>query len=125
MDLTKPYVLYTKQGWESMACVKLRSQFDRECKEWKQEDTSFRIRADAYGDGAISYPMDIDWFSEKAYFWALRSAIFVWACAILTVLVRLAGCAFGPKWFNAIPVLWVAATVAVAFGVYADVQAMK
>merc|ERR1712129_500810 len=34
MDLTKPYVLYTKQGWESMACVKLRSQFDRECKEW-------------------------------------------------------------------------------------------
>jgi len=69
--------------------------------------------------------MDLEWFAPEAYAWTLASALFVWSCAIVMVLLQWHGAAFGWNWLNNPVVLMVAASVSIAFAVYADFSAMK
>jgi len=130
MDITKRYVLYTKVGWETMACVKPKFQFDRECQ---YDDTGEHAHTLEFckpdkspPEGEISYLLDLDWFAGQAYPYVLRSALVVWACAIVVMLLRVTAMFAGDlqEWFDDPAVLLVMAAVAVVFGLYSDVRAM-
>jgi len=129
MDISKEYCLYTKVGWETMACVKPKFQFDTECNfndpGVDARDVDLCKPDKSPPEGETAYPMDIDWFSGEAFFYCLRSAIFVWACAFLTVILRGVGSYAGWEWVNSPALLTVSAFVAVAWGVVADMRAMR
>merc|ERR1712129_638852 len=83
MDLSVSYCLYTKQGWETMACVKPLHQFNWEATRHPAQQIP-EVHADEV-DGVISCPLDMAWVSGPAYMWAWRATGVVWAGAFATV----------------------------------------
>jgi len=122
MDLTLEYCLYVKDGWDKMACVKPKAQF-----EWDSRPEGQAKKDSDAGSVAetLPYVMDLDWFAPEAYLWTLKSTLLVWGCTLLTVMLRLLGTAFGWNWVNKPVVLMVATGVAGAIAMYADFKAMK
>jgi len=120
MDLTLEYCLYTKKGWETMACVKARSQFAYECS-LKPEVASWTIDEGSTKDGACDSPLDLEWFSHEAYKIVLKSTLFVWLCAVLMVLIFVAF----PEWAKHSELFVIATAIAATAAVYADASAMK
>jgi len=122
MDLTLEYCLYLKQGWDTMACVKPKEQFDWDSK-LKGDGKAFCLPGSE--NKMLPYVMNLDWFASEAYPWLLTSTVFVWTCAFLTVLLRWSGSALSWDWVNNPAVLWVATGIASLFALYADFSAMK
>lgn len=123
-DLTLDYCLYTKLGWDTMACVKPKSQFDKDCVA-NEEGKSCLICKSDKDDNIKPFVMDLDWFAPEAYWWTFKSTLFVWSCAILTVLLRWYGTALGWHWINNGLVLLVTTGMASLYTVHADFSAMK
>jgi len=121
VDLTRQYCLYTKQGYDEMACVKLKPQFDRDCfpKERKPQLEAWQA------NGELPYVIGRDWFASEAYTWTLRSTIFMWSCAILTVFLRWFGTARGWDWVNEPVILLVTISTSGAYALRSDFMAMK
>jgi hypothetical protein len=121
LELTQKYCLYTKCGWETMACVKPKAIFDKECRIHPGQEAPRW----AFASEDPTYVMDIDWFACEAYKWTLWSAAFVWTCTVLTVSLRSCGIAWQWEWVNHPALLGVATVVAGAFALYADFSVMK
>jgi len=125
MDLTQEYCLYTRIGGDTMACTKPRMLFAAECRYNEQE--AKRWSGVGINDVDVTtYVMDLDWFAEEAYLWAWRSAVVVWSCAGLMLLVRIGGSALELDFVNRrFPTLYVSTGLGGLFAMYADFSAMR
>jgi len=83
MDLAVSYCLYTKQGWEEMACVKPSVQFDWESVRFDQEPSP--LDSAELNEGVLSFPLEMEWVSGPAYLWACRGTV-VWLGAGITLI---------------------------------------
>jgi len=81
MDLAMDYCLYTKQGWEEMACVKPKIQFDWESVRFEEES----LPQDLDDDGVLSFPLEMELVSGPAYIWARRGTV-VWVGALVMLV---------------------------------------
>jgi len=132
MDLALPYCLYTKQGWETMACVKPLDQFDWEATRYSGQEIPPKPASD---DGVISLPLEMEWVSGPAYVWARQATAAVWGGAAVTITFaflfykRADWWDLGPLsdfWQHlANTVTAVIIVTAILFGLYADDQAMS
>jgi len=122
MDLNLEYCLYVKDGWDKMACVKPKAQFDWDSFTHGQA----KMDSDAgSAPGTLPYVMDLEWFASEAYQWTLMSALLVWSSAFLTVMLRWFGTDLGWTWVNTPWVLAVATGMTSMIALYADLKAMK
>jgi len=132
MDLARTYCLYTKQGGESMACVKPLAQFDWEATRYPADENP---TAPASDEGAISFPLHMEWVSGPAYVWARKATAVVWGGAVITVTFTFF---FYRRvdWFEHGPfpnfgqhlantVTFVIILIVILFGLYADDKAMS
>jgi len=122
LDLSTEFCLYLKQGWDTMACIKPKTQFDYDSHTIGREDSIINQGGACKN---LPYMMDVEWFAPEAFSWTLTSAVLVWSCAIVMVLLRWYGAASGWGWVNTPVVLVIAASVAIAFALWADFSAMK
>jgi len=122
IDLAQEYCLYFKDGWDKMACVKPKVQFDWDSNAQGEG----KLYSDSGGDlRTLPDVMDLDWFASEAYPRTLKSALFVWSCAFLTVMLRWLGTAWGWNWVNTPVVLVVATGVASMYALHAVFSAMR
>jgi len=122
IDLAQEYCLYFKDGWDKMACVKPKVQFDWDSNAQGEG----KLYSDSGGDlRTLPYVMDLDWFASEAYPRTLKSALLVWSCAFLTVMLRWLGTAWGWNWVNTPVVLVVATGVASMYALHAVFSAMR
>jgi len=102
--------------------VKEKAQFEKDCCPIEKNGTRL-VAHSAKVD--LPYVMDLDWFAPEAYSWTLASTAFVLTCAIMTVILRLRGPAWGWDWVNQSMVLFVGTCIAGCFALYADYRAMR
>jgi len=133
MDLGRSYALYTKQGWEKMACVKPVVQFDWEAERHLPEgEIPYYPEDDA---AVISFPVDMEWVSGPAYLWTWRAAAVLWSGAVFTVSLSYLFYARAGWWehglltdfWQHVANTFIALVIVsvIAFGLYADNKAMS
>jgi len=122
MDLKLEYSLYLKKGWDTMACVKPKTQFDWDTVPVGEENAFNAVENE---DQTLPFVMNLEWFAPEAYSWILSSVVCVWTCAVVTVLLRWHGHAAGWDWVDHHLVLAFATSVAGVYALCADFSAMR